>query len=185
MKKDSFYLKPIGTFMVGGISHSELMAQAVATGNIKWTPWVEEILNKVPPLPKRFEVEVVKNNLRIDLPKLSDKKTLRPMYEEAIQNGYCLCPVTLGFEILLQKKRRGFLNAAILAMKPVELYDSEIKHTQKELISVMDKKGVWSKNRTIHITPAGMDDFADGGFTYLLCRQNRHLKKAGFATIDF
>lgn len=185
MKKQKYKLESLGEFMVGGICHEDLLAQAGKVRNLVWSEWVETVLRSTSHLRTRFSVEVFANCLRIDLPKLRPGKNLRPMYEEAIENGYCLCPVSLAFEILLQRKVRGFVGEAILAMKPAWVPTTEPKVTQQELLTITDKKGKWSKTRSLHVTPACLDSFADGGSTYLLCRQNRHLVRAGLAKIDF
>lgn len=178
-KKNSFVT--ITTIHIGGCTHRELMRQAEKR-NVRCNDWAKEIFTHALHLPRRFSVEIVPIKLRIDLPKVSKELSLRAMINEGFENGLSLCPVSVGIEILLQSPL-GFVNEAFLAMKPIICTCSSPNQTQDNILSILDKKHEYSQERWLGATPGNLDDFADGGYTYLFCRKNTELEKSGFAKL--
>lgn len=175
--------KTVGSFDIGGISHQDLIEKAKLI-DICCTDWGKEILTETKNLPKRiFSVEIVSVILRIDLPKKDKSKKLRPMYNEAIESGLCLCPPSVALEILIQTLP-GKIGEKFLAMNPVPCTCMYGDRKQKNIISITDRYTEHSKARIVNGTPGALDEFADGGMTYLFCRQHPELIKAGFTRIE-
>lgn len=186
---------------VGGVSHEKLITRAEQSERkIKLTNWARTILDLRPHLTKRTLIEVVAIRLRLDLPvkvpliKVTDKVTgeikekkdlsARPMLEEALANGLCLCPVSLGLEILLQQPR-GTVGEAYLAMNSVHCPCEGSDTGQDNILSIFDKEGEMTEERILSATPANLTagGFADGGMAYLFCRRTDDLIKAGLGRL--
>jgi hypothetical protein len=156
---------------VGGQDISDLI-RAVENRGVNITDWTKEIFGQIVPLTPVLTLDLVKVTLRTEggLPRKSKGRTLRPMYEEAFECGLCLCPPEVSL-YLFTKETTEPLGDFRLAMKPVPCQMSgQTEQKQDNLLQVIDTRHQFGSSRVIGASPGALDEFADGGMTYLFCQ---------------
>lgn len=168
--------RKIGRICIGGISHDTLIGEAISRG-IEITPGGMEVFKRSTHSPHRVLVDVIGACVRIHLPKKSDEKTLRAMYLEGFEEGFCLCPPAISLCALMELPP-GSLGEVELAMNPILCPMYIGNNLQEDVISIFDKPGC---KRIISTVPGYIDDRADGGYEKLFCVWTPELAAAGWA----
>lgn len=159
----------------------EIVAEVKKMG-VEFNVWGEEIFSQTKAVPCRMTISLIKISLRCNdgLPIKSKLKSTRPMYEEAFERGYCLCPNETALYLFLQRKRK-LLGSFYMGMRPVPCASKvTVSGFQDNILDITDCKHQFGHSQCIAATPANLDDFADGGMSYILCKATPELISLGY-----
>jgi len=142
--------------------------------------WGQEIFSKIEKVPEPISIDLVKIWLRAKngLPRKSKLKSTRPMFEEAFEAGYCLCPPETALYLFIDPRRK-LLGSFELGMRPVPCV-SRASSTgfQDNLLTIEDHKHRFGHSQCIGANHASLDSFAEG--VYVLCKATPELIALGY-----